>query len=515
APQAPEDVTVSCGTEIPAMVALTATDNCGQEITTEGVDIITPGTCPGTYTVTRTWTFIDSCGNASTATQTIEVIDNVPPTFNEPVPGNISHSCDAVPPAPTLTASDNCGTATVTFNETVVEGACPGSVFVTRTWTATDECGNSTVATQNITVQDVTAPVFTSTPESELHVSCENVPPAEELTAIDNCSEATVTFFESITEGDCPGRYVITRTWTANDLCKNGDQFVQHIYVSDTTGPQLVGELEPVVEAGCEIPPVPQLVFVDNCSTAGKPVFTQEITNETETSYTIIRTWVVADECGNESTFTQTVNVSLTPATVSLGTLNVCDEQDIDLTAQLPMGAPASGTWSETQPSGGLNGTTFSTTGLPAGSYQLQYTAELGVCSYTANLTISIARPINLAAYAACNNANAGTILNLVASLPEGAPENGIWTDVNSSGALEGNSFNASGLNTGEYTIRYTVENGDCPYIADIVVTVDDDCLVAPCEDIVVHNAFTPNGDGINEWFIIEGIDNGECVSSN
>ena len=38
-------------------------------------DVTTPGTCAGEYSVTRTWTATDACGNTSTASQTITVKD--------------------------------------------------------------------------------------------------------------------------------------------------------------------------------------------------------------------------------------------------------------------------------------------------------------------------------------------------------------------------------------------------------------------------------------------------------
>ncbi|WP_441294552.1 HYR-like domain-containing protein, partial [Flavobacterium anseongense] len=42
APEAPAAITVACATDVPAMVSLTATDNCTGEITVQGVDTTTP-----------------------------------------------------------------------------------------------------------------------------------------------------------------------------------------------------------------------------------------------------------------------------------------------------------------------------------------------------------------------------------------------------------------------------------------------------------------------------------------
>jgi gliding motility-associated-like protein len=38
---------------------------------------------------------------------------------------------------------------------------------------------------------------------------------------------------------------------------------------------------------------------------------------------------------------------------------------------------------------------------------------------------------------------------------------------------------------------------------------------VNPCELIVIYNAFTPNGDNLNEWFQIENIEDFNCYPSN
>ena len=61
-------------------------------------------------------------------------------------------------------ASDNCGEVTVEEVSETIAGDCAGSYTIVRTFTATDDAGNSTSATQTITVEDTTAPEFTSVP---------------------------------------------------------------------------------------------------------------------------------------------------------------------------------------------------------------------------------------------------------------------------------------------------------------------------------------------------------------
>jgi hypothetical protein len=104
----------------------------------------------------------DVSGNSSTCSYTVTVRDVTPPVFAG-VPANVTVNCDAIPPIANPTATDNCGTATVTFaGQTFSAGTC--LFTITRTWVASDNAvpANTVSATQVITVQDVTGPVFSS-----------------------------------------------------------------------------------------------------------------------------------------------------------------------------------------------------------------------------------------------------------------------------------------------------------------------------------------------------------------
>jgi len=75
APDAPEDITLeNVDPEDVADVTLTAIDNCSGEIDAVSVDAVDDSD-PENIIITRTWTFIDDCGNSSSVTQTITIID--------------------------------------------------------------------------------------------------------------------------------------------------------------------------------------------------------------------------------------------------------------------------------------------------------------------------------------------------------------------------------------------------------------------------------------------------------
>ena len=56
------------------------------------------------------------------------------------------------------TASDGCGTNTISVVSTVTNVTCGNTFNATRTWRVTDACGNSAECSQTVTVVDTTAP---------------------------------------------------------------------------------------------------------------------------------------------------------------------------------------------------------------------------------------------------------------------------------------------------------------------------------------------------------------------
>ena len=137
-----------------------ASDNCtANPVRNLLSDITLAGSCPNTYTRTRTWNFTDAAGNISPSyTQTITVVDNTAPVVTTlPSALNVTLQCiDAAGLAAALaqvpSATDNCGVVASTLLSDVTNGS--GCDYIrTRTWTFTDQCGNTSVGfTQTITV---------------------------------------------------------------------------------------------------------------------------------------------------------------------------------------------------------------------------------------------------------------------------------------------------------------------------------------------------------------------------
>ncbi len=235
---APAAVTVECDA-VPAPATLTATDNCDAAPVVTYAQARTNGACANSYTLTRTWTATDACGNASSKSQVITVLDRTAPVLSA-APAAVTVECDAVPAPATLTATDNCdANPVVTYAQTRTNGACANSYTLTRTWTATDACGNASSKSQVITVLDRTVPVLSAAPAA-VTVECDAVPAPATLTATDNCDAApVVTYAQTRTNGTSVNDYTLTRTWTATDACGNASSKTQTITVRDTKAPVL------------------------------------------------------------------------------------------------------------------------------------------------------------------------------------------------------------------------------------------------------------------------------------
>ncbi|WP_158866168.1 M4 family metallopeptidase [Maribellus comscasis] len=181
----------------------------------------------------------------------------------------------------------------------------------------TESTCNSTV-----TVIDTTSPLPPAPPANVFADCAYDVPPQIDLTAIDNCNGSiTVSPTDDITPGDCPNNFTIVRTWTFTDLSGNSSYVNQTIIVNDTIAP--IAPTPPAsVEATCayDAPPQIDLTAVDNCSGSITVNPTDEVTSwECKNKFTMIRTWTFVDDCGNQSSVSQTIVVNDTHAPVISG----------------------------------------------------------------------------------------------------------------------------------------------------------------------------------------------------
>lgn len=376
----PQDVTLSCGTEAPGDNVF-AVDNC------EGLSVVSltaqtfDNDCG--FTVIRTWTSTDACGNSAQQSQTITYVDDTPPFFIS-IPEGGSTSCGSLDNEVQLPAAeDACSSVVVTYNDEttvlncgfqitrtfIATDGCGNSteaeIFFTvedtesptfseaptalvfdcvagdivapeasdncsevnvsvsdqplfdcagsfiRVYTATDECGNSASFIQTITIRDLEAPQLVSLPASPT-VSCTTIPDEFTPEFVDNCSNVSVTPLEPfIVQGDCPGSYTITRRWFAQDECGNGFIQTWDIQVVDNTAPEFISTPPSTLNLECgEIAPFIEPFAIDECTGGGVELVYSESVSGNQCANTIVRTWTATDECGNTSSFSQTINIT-------------------------------------------------------------------------------------------------------------------------------------------------------------------------------------------------------------
>ena len=243
----PDDLVLSCADVVPPFEEVPVDAVCFEITQTLTQDSL-PGDCPQNYTLIRTWTLEDECGNTETASQEISVVDEEAPlpTFNDPIFTGLTSGdsvvleCTALPllDENSITWTDNCGAVTTDFMEMTDVGDCPEDGYLIRMeccWKAEDECGNEAEFCLIIRIEDNLPPVFDQPAPPDLTVDLaqgEVVPDAPVLTASDACSgAASVVLQIDTTANDCG--FTLSRVWTAEDDCGNAATETQTITVND------------------------------------------------------------------------------------------------------------------------------------------------------------------------------------------------------------------------------------------------------------------------------------------
>ncbi|WP_409557570.1 Calx-beta domain-containing protein [Allomuricauda sp. SCSIO 65647] len=443
--------------------------------------------------------------NGDTATGNI--IDN---DSDNDFPGDVTANCDDVPTVPVITLNADGCNYTEVFEETITgqDDGCATEYTITRTWTITDCVDNVRVHVQTITVVDDEAPNFVEALPSDMTVSCDSVPQAETLTAIDNCdNDAFVTFDEQITDTDsCGSNYMITRTWTAMDCAGNQTVHVQTITVEDTEAPVFVEELPQSMTVMCnEVPDAATLTAIDNCDTDVSVTYDETITNDANCSqgYMITRTWSTTDCAGNVNSHTQVITINPTgPITASdyeeqitimcgddvpevpeLTFMGGCGNYQVDFTEDTVFSDDTDDymitrTWEVTDSCGNM--ATFE---------QVIFVMQPQLEEVTIEICVE------------------DDPIDLIDHLPESFDTNGVFEVMNGNVILDGSTFNPANLEVGDYLISYSSTEGTCKYYVDFTIKVDSDCVPCGRDEIQVSKTVTANGDGINDVFEITGVE--------
>ena len=460
-----------------------------------------------------TWTVTDGSGNTATANQNVTITDVIAPVVIAPqnINSNSNTSCTATGlNIGNAVAFDNCTVSSISHD---APAAFPVGITIV-TWTATDNHGNIGTATQTITIIDNINPSII--PPSDLSVVTNSGCTADNLDlgtpiTFDNCGVQFVT-------NNAPGAFPVGTTfvtWTVIDMNGNSTNTIQKVTVTDDVAPIL-------------IPAANLTVFANNSCTAynvnlGNPVASDNcgiasLVNDGPTVYdlgTTTVTWTITDNNGNVVTASQTVTVIdneiptiIPPASLMLSTNNACLASNVilgnaitndnctvasvinDAPVDFPVGTTIV-TWTVTDASGNTN----------TGTQTVTVADEINPTPVLQNITVTLDTQGN--AVVGFNDVDAGSFDNC-----------GIATT-----SLSQTNFDCGNIGQNVLTVTITDNNGNTS-VANITLTVetngidsDLDGIDDSCDDIadpielLIPEAFTPNGNNINDLFVIRNLE--------
>ncbi len=236
----------------------TAVDACDTEPTVTYADVTMSGNCASNYTIHRTWTSTDACGNSTACMQTIVVHDITPPLMDTEA-SDQTVECDGAGNNTALTnwlsthggamASDACSNVTWSNDFTTLSDGCGQTGTTTVHFTATDGCGNASTTTATFTIQDTTPPAIVPG-ATNMTVECDGAGNTTALfswlsshggaMASDACSNVTWSDDYSGLSDDCGMTGSATVHFTATDACGNASTTTATFTIHDTMAPAIV-----------------------------------------------------------------------------------------------------------------------------------------------------------------------------------------------------------------------------------------------------------------------------------
>jgi gliding motility-associated-like protein len=313
------------------------------------------------------------------------------------------------------------------------------------------------------------------------------------------------------------------------DSCNNAaEDQIQIITVSDNTVPTFTApaSIEIFTDAECNYDVSVAntgdvMDAADNCTTGIQATYvdSEPVAGACEGSFVITRTWSLVDSCNNaaeDQVQTITISDNTAPELVTNLERNISVECDnipavAQLTFQDNCSSDVTVTYNES-----------STISGNAQDYVITRTwTAVDGCD---NSTI-ITQAINVSVGDVVTSDTSLCItenidFDLFSLLSGDYDLNGSWTVVSGDATITGSIFNPTSLldnegrfeesDLGTYTFRYeSLDETSCPTEAEVSITLNDECVVLACgsEDVVISKAVTPNGDTINDFFTVTGVE--------
>ena len=318
------DITLECDNAAAIELAFsnlpTFNDGCNSNEYLNTDSVITDGACPQNYTVVKTFTVTDACGNISDPHEiTITIEDTEAPIITLPTVG-FQLECTEPLILDDPVVEDNCDSEVTSTEATNESGDISNGDFLsTTTYIATDDCGNtSEAATVVVNIVDTQPPYFTNFPE-DLFLLCGDPPPNDAVDYEDSCDPNAYMIAPvwGIDFQDCANNTEISRTLTIFDDAGNNATQTQLIYFLDEDPPILLTPLDSLFyQCAYEVPDCMEifdgLEFEDCSSGDVVPIDCSDVVVEgncEEQACIIERTYFFEDACGNQGSAKQYITV--------------------------------------------------------------------------------------------------------------------------------------------------------------------------------------------------------------